>query len=262
MSPLSPWRQRAYLRSRTLQDKVKARIRAAQGRYNIAWAALSALHGPGEWEKTLAVLKPEDIWGISERSLTQEELEDYCRTHLMAGLPEDANALVTQYAREQCLPRIYLSANSGACLGLAEETLGLFSCAWNDNNDPEKGFSYLYLTAHNHDWCLGEKTTHPIRNSVLLRSCSRTAFPTSPQAATLITSRPLYRSWMASKFVTPVTTMINGEGAPSSTSSPSCAALSVMTKDACRYLQRSGVKVLALALRYEAPAVEQVEGQG
>jgi acetyl-CoA carboxylase / biotin carboxylase 1 len=64
--------------------------------------------------------------------------------------------LVTQYAREQGLPRIYLSANSGARLGLAEETLSLFSCSWNDNNDPDKGFNYLYLT-HENLLKLGEK---------------------------------------------------------------------------------------------------------
>lgn len=57
--------------------------------------------------------------------------------------------LVTQYARDLGLPRIYLSANSGARMGLAEETLGLFSCAWNDDNHPEKGISYLYLTPEN-----------------------------------------------------------------------------------------------------------------
>ncbi|KAH8832774.1 acetyl CoA carboxylase [Flagelloscypha sp. PMI_526] len=57
--------------------------------------------------------------------------------------------LVTQYARELGLPRIYLSANSGARLGLAEEALSLFSAAWNDESNPEKGVDYLYLTREN-----------------------------------------------------------------------------------------------------------------
>ena len=57
--------------------------------------------------------------------------------------------LVTQYARDQGLPRIYLSANSGARIGIAEEALSLFSAAWNDAAHPEKGFSYLYLTPEN-----------------------------------------------------------------------------------------------------------------
>lgn len=56
---------------------------------------------------------------------------------------------VTELARSLGLPRIYLSANSGARIGLAEEIIGLFSCAWNDDSRPEKGFKYLYLTPDN-----------------------------------------------------------------------------------------------------------------
>lgn len=52
----------------------------------------------------------------------------------------------TLYAREQGLPRIYLSANSGARIGLAEEAMSLFSVAWNVPDSPEKGIDYLYLT--------------------------------------------------------------------------------------------------------------------
>lgn len=44
------------------------------------------------------------------------------------------------------LPQIYLSGNSGARLGLAEEVMPLFSVAWNDSAYPEKGINYLYFT--------------------------------------------------------------------------------------------------------------------
>lgn len=54
---------------------------------------------------------------------------------------------VTQLARSKGLPRVYLAANSGARLGIAEEVLPLLRAAWNDENDPEKGFNYLYLSA-------------------------------------------------------------------------------------------------------------------
>jgi acetyl-CoA carboxylase / biotin carboxylase 1 len=54
--------------------------------------------------------------------------------------------LASAYAREHGLPRIYLSANSGARIGLAEEAISLFSAAWNDAAAPQKGFKYLYLT--------------------------------------------------------------------------------------------------------------------
>ena len=57
--------------------------------------------------------------------------------------------LITQYARDLGLPRIYLSANSGARIGIAEETLPLFSCAWKEEGSPEKGIDYLYLTREN-----------------------------------------------------------------------------------------------------------------
>ena len=39
-----------------------------------------------------------------------------------------------------------MSANSGARLGLAEEIKPLFHIAWEDVNNPDKGFKYLYLS--------------------------------------------------------------------------------------------------------------------
>lgn len=52
----------------------------------------------------------------------------------------------TELARKLGIPRIYLSANSGARLGMAEELIPHFSAAWNDAAKPEAGFKYLYLT--------------------------------------------------------------------------------------------------------------------
>lgn len=51
----------------------------------------------------------------------------------------------TELARKLGIPRIYLSANSGARLGLANELMPYFSVAWNDPEKPEAGFKYLYL---------------------------------------------------------------------------------------------------------------------
>ncbi|KAK3295325.1 acetyl-CoA carboxylase [Chaetomium fimeti] len=51
----------------------------------------------------------------------------------------------TELARKLGIPRIYLSANSGARLGLANELMPHFSVAWNDAEKPEAGFKYLYL---------------------------------------------------------------------------------------------------------------------
>jgi len=76
--------------------------------------------------------------------------------------------LVTQYARARGLPRIYLSANSGARIGLAEEVLNLFSVAWIDEDNPEKGFDYLYLTHENYlkvqEKCAGAIRTEEIKD--------------------------------------------------------------------------------------------------
>lgn len=52
----------------------------------------------------------------------------------------------TEFARKLGIPRIYLSANSGARIGMAEELIPHFSAAWNDPAKPEAGFKYLYLT--------------------------------------------------------------------------------------------------------------------
>lgn len=53
----------------------------------------------------------------------------------------------TELARKLGIPRIYLSANSGARIGIADELVPLYKVAWNDESNPEKGFKYLYLTA-------------------------------------------------------------------------------------------------------------------
>lgn len=51
----------------------------------------------------------------------------------------------TELARKLGIPRIYLSANSGARLGLATELMAHYKVAFNDVEKPEAGFKYLYL---------------------------------------------------------------------------------------------------------------------
>ena len=43
-----------------------------------------------------------------------------------------------ELARKEGIPRIYLAANSGARIGLAEEVKHAFRVAWVDAEDPEK----------------------------------------------------------------------------------------------------------------------------
>uniref|UniRef100_A0A4W3J068 Acetyl-CoA carboxylase 1-like n=1 Tax=Callorhinchus milii TaxID=7868 RepID=A0A4W3J068_CALMI len=52
----------------------------------------------------------------------------------------------SELARSKGIPRIYIAANSGARIGLAEEIRHMFHVAWEDSTDPYKGFKYLYLT--------------------------------------------------------------------------------------------------------------------
>ncbi|ROT38258.1 acetyl-CoA carboxylase [Sodiomyces alkalinus F11] len=53
----------------------------------------------------------------------------------------------TELARKLGIPRIYLSANSGARLGVADELIPYFKAAWNDPEKQDAGFKYLYLDA-------------------------------------------------------------------------------------------------------------------
>lgn len=52
----------------------------------------------------------------------------------------------TEMACKLGIPRIYVSANSGARLGLAEELLAHVKAAWFDPSKPEAGFDYLYIS--------------------------------------------------------------------------------------------------------------------
>uniref|UniRef100_H0V3L2 acetyl-CoA carboxylase n=1 Tax=Cavia porcellus TaxID=10141 RepID=H0V3L2_CAVPO len=62
------------------------------------------------------------------------------------GLQEDMVYLrASELARAQGIPKIYLAANSGARIGLAEEIKPMFQVAWVDPENPHKGFKYLYL---------------------------------------------------------------------------------------------------------------------
>lgn len=54
--------------------------------------------------------------------------------------------LASEMARKLLIPRVYMSANSGARIGLAEEVKSLFRIAWEDPGEPDRGFKYLYLT--------------------------------------------------------------------------------------------------------------------
>lgn len=67
------------------------------------------------------------------------------------GPAEDAMfRAATQWALEERLPVVYLAANSGARVGLANEVKQCLQVEWLNPGDPTKGFKYLYLTPEDH----------------------------------------------------------------------------------------------------------------
>ncbi|KAI8815908.1 acetyl-CoA carboxylase [Fimicolochytrium jonesii] len=67
----------------------------------------------------------------------------------------------SEYARKQGIPRIYISANSGARIGLADEVINHFNVAWLDPSNPAKGFDYLYLTEAEHKKLVLDQPENP-----------------------------------------------------------------------------------------------------
>ena len=77
--------------------------------------------------------------------ITKQTCIDYytcSRDHPSLPL-QQASAL----SREKKLPRVYIAANSGARIGLAEELKQLYRVAWVDEAEPDKGYKYLYLSS-------------------------------------------------------------------------------------------------------------------
>lgn len=81
--------QRHYTRFRTLQNHTESKLKAARLQYTTSRDALLSLRGPGRWEETLRVLRAEDVRGLNEKALANEELEENRRTRIMAGLNEE-----------------------------------------------------------------------------------------------------------------------------------------------------------------------------
>ncbi|XP_066546122.1 acetyl-CoA carboxylase isoform X2 [Amia ocellicauda] len=66
----------------------------------------------------------------------------------------------SELARAEGIPRVYISANSGARIGLAEEIRHMFQVAWIDPTDPYKGFKYLYLTPQDYTRISSSNSVH------------------------------------------------------------------------------------------------------
>ncbi|KAL2467998.1 Acetyl-CoA carboxylase 1 [Forsythia ovata] len=82
------------------------------------------------------------------------------------GPSEDAFfQAVTDVACTQKLPLIYLAANSGARIGVAEEVKSCFKVGWSDESNPERGFQYVYLTPEDYARIKSSVIAHELKLS-------------------------------------------------------------------------------------------------
>lgn len=87
--------QGSFTRHRAFQSDLEAKIQTQTARYRASRAALLSTRGEGDWTSRLRVLENADVRGISERLLSQNELEQTRRAHERAGITtEDINNLL------------------------------------------------------------------------------------------------------------------------------------------------------------------------
>jgi len=59
--------------------------------------------------------------------------------------------LASEFARKRRIPRLYMAANSGARIGLAEGIKKTFKVAFKNPSNPESGFDFLYVTKSDYE---------------------------------------------------------------------------------------------------------------
>eukprot|EP01038_Epipyxis_sp_PR26KG_P010409 gene10409-13983_t len=80
----------------------------------------------------------------------------------------------SEYARVRGIPRFFLAANSGARIGMAQSLKSKFNVSWTDENDPSKGFKYIYLSQADYEGLLaavqGDSSKLPVICSLMKTS--------------------------------------------------------------------------------------------
>ncbi|KAM0865439.1 hypothetical protein ACQ4PT_043269 [Festuca glaucescens] len=69
----------------------------------------------------------------------------------------------TNLACERKIPLIYLSATAGARIGVAEEIKSCFHVGWSDDQSPERGFHYIYLTEEDYSRLSSSVMAHELK---------------------------------------------------------------------------------------------------
>jgi hypothetical protein len=99
--------QAQFTRSHNAQVSVEDQIREHRDQYRVHRNALVHLRGPGQWEKQLQVLEPEDIRGISERVLKDLDREIYRKASILAGVSvHEANLLAEDILPNAWVPNL------------------------------------------------------------------------------------------------------------------------------------------------------------
>lgn len=70
---------------------------------------------------------------------------------------------VTDLACQKKFPLIYLAANSGARIGVADEVKSCFRVGWSDESAPERGFQYIYLTQEDYSCISSSVIAHELK---------------------------------------------------------------------------------------------------
>jgi acetyl-CoA carboxylase/biotin carboxylase 1 len=70
---------------------------------------------------------------------------------------------ITDLACRRKLPLIYLAANSGARIGVAEEVRSCFRVGWSEDTTPDNGFQYLYLTSEDYELLSSSVIAHNLK---------------------------------------------------------------------------------------------------
>eukprot|EP00111_Clytia_hemisphaerica_P003152 TCONS_00008959-protein len=84
-------------------------------------------------------------------------------THMIGSFSLEEDSLydkILQRAIKAAVPFIYISANSGARIGLAEDVKNAFRVAWIDKDRPDKGFKYLYVTPSDYTKLASSNSIH------------------------------------------------------------------------------------------------------
>ncbi|KAJ7024801.1 hypothetical protein C8F04DRAFT_1192096 [Mycena alexandri] len=121
--------QRALTRGQGLLRQISVRIHKAKLRYRYARTALLRLRGHGAWEERYRVLAEEDIRGVNERTITEEEAGERERLRQMGEIIEGGMAVAgTVAAGEGTHTMSWIWRSTG--LGGEEELVDALRVEW------------------------------------------------------------------------------------------------------------------------------------